>query len=109
MPAPTIQQVFGDGATQDATSLIVAKADLGSVGLTGSATNTAQSLLAATLLKAKAVLTPENFAINPDQRVVIEESFETLVERNDEQYRQKSYTVTLYKLESTATIDPDDY
>ena len=46
----TLTDLFGSGATQNATSLTIQKSDL--VGLTPSSSNTAESLLVAILVKA---------------------------------------------------------
>lgn len=112
MAEPTLTQVFGAGATQTATTLSIAKADLAAVGLTASATNTAESLLVALFLLAKNSLTLTAQENNPDQSVTIAESdfnFQSLVTRNNQQFRQFTYSVNLQKLDTGATIDPDDY
>lgn len=110
MAEPTLQQIFGAGATQSATELILSKADL--TGLTASANNSAESLFVAILLKAKAYLTTANYDANIDQSVVIETpgfNAQSLVTRNNTQYRQYSETVNLYKVDSSGAIDPDDF
>ncbi|MBE9191397.1 hypothetical protein IQ230_13785 [Gloeocapsopsis crepidinum LEGE 06123] len=109
MAEPTLQQVFGAGATQDATTLTIAKADLAAVGLTASATNTAESLIVGILLLAKNTLTAAALDSNPDQSISIEDSFDSLVTRNNQTFRQKTYSVNLQKLDTASTIDPDDY
>ncbi len=112
MAEPTLQQVFGAGATQTATSLSIAKADLAALGLTASATNTAESLFVALLLQAKVSLTPANLETNPDQSITVAQAdfnFQTLVERNNQTYRQSTYSVNLQKLDTGSAIDPDDY
>lgn len=112
MAEPTLTQVFGAGATQTATTLSIAKADLAAVGLTASATNTAESLFVALLLLAKNVLTLTAQETNADQSVTVTESdfnFQTLVTRNNQTYRQSTYAVNLQKLDTGNIIDPDDY
>lgn len=112
MAEPTLTQVFGAGATQSATTLSIAKADLATVNLTASATNTAESLFVALLLMAKNSLTPAAQETNPDQSITVapaDFNFQTLVTRNDATYRQSTYSVNLQKLDTGATIDPDDY
>ena len=112
MPEPTLVQIFGAAATQTATTITIAKADLASVGLTASATNTAESLLVAILLKAKSVLTPLALETNPDQSITVTEAdfnFQTLITRNNAIYRQSSYAINLQKLDAGNIIDPDDY
>lgn len=112
MAEPTLVQVFGAGATQDLTTLTIAKADLTALGLTASANNTAESLFVALLLKAKAILATASLETNPDQSVAIAEAdfnFQTLITRNNLTYRQSSYTINLQKLDAGNIIDPDDY
>lgn len=112
MPEPTLTQIFGAGATQTATTLSIAKADLAAVGLTASATNTAESLFVALLLMAKNTLTPAAQETNPDQSITVAQAdfnFQTLIERNNQTYRQSTYSVNLQKLDTGNVIDPDDY
>lgn len=110
MAEPTLTQVFGAGATQTATTLTIAKADL--TGLTASANNSAESLFVALLLKAKEYLTAANYDSNIDQSVTIvtpDFNAQSLITRNNQQYRQFTQTVNLYKVDTSSTIDPDDY
>lgn len=112
MPEPTLTDVFGAAATQSATTLTIAKADLAAVGLTASSTNTAESLLVAILLKAKTVLTAEDLEANPDQSIVIapaDFNFQTLLQRNNTTYRQSSYTINLQKVDAGSVVNPNDY
>lgn len=109
MPEPTLQDIFGGSATQDATTLTISKANLTTVGLTASATNTAESLFVAILLLAKSTLTADALNTNPDQSISIEDSFESLVTRNSQTYRQKTYSINLQKVDTSSVIDPDDY
>lgn len=112
MAEPTLQQVFGANATQDATKITIQKADLAGVGLTASANNSAESLLVAILLNAKTTLTPANYETNIDQSITIETpgfNAQSLVTRNNTQYRQYTQTVNLYKVDSSAALNPDDF
>ena len=109
MAEPTLQQIFGINATQDANVLTINKADLAAIGLTGSANNTAESLLAAIIAQAQSILTITNQESNPEQSVVIEDSIESLITRNDQTYRQLTKSISFEKLDSTSTFDPDDY
>lgn len=113
MAEPTILEVFGANATQTATTITIIKADLSAVSLTASASNTAESLLAAIVLKAQAALTQAAFEANPDQSVVVEPGFDSIVQRDNGagtfvNYRQNQLTVSLYKPDAGG-IDPDDY
>jgi hypothetical protein len=106
---PTILQVFGTAASQTDTALSIQKADLATVGLTASTTNTAESLFVAILLKAKEYLSVSNQQANPDIQITIEDGGQTLIERNEAFYRQRFFYVYAETLETQSGIDPDDY
>lgn len=109
MAEPTLVQVFGASATQTATTITITKSDL--PGLTASATNTAESLLTGILLQAKVGLTKATFDTNLDQSLYIESGFPGFVFRgtNNDSYRNDSLTINLTKIDTAATIDPDNY
>lgn len=69
MESLTLSQLFGEGATQTSSTLIISKADL--IKLTASANNTAESLLVAILLTALAnfqgLITDENGQLITDE------------------------------------------
>ena len=109
MAEPTLQQVFGANASQNATTLTISKADLSSIGLTSNATNTSESLWVAILLQAASYLTETNQQNNADQSISIVESFDSLVTRNNQTYRQKTYSVNLQRIDTGSTINPNDY
>lgn len=105
----TLQQIFGAGATQTATDIIIKKADLTPKGLTASATNKGEVLFVAIVLKAKDALTTSTLETNADQSISIEQGYSSLVSRNSINYRQDSFTINLQKLDTATTIDPDNY
>jgi hypothetical protein len=107
MAEPTLIELFGAGATQSATAITILKADL--PGLTASATNTAESLLAGIILKAGTALTTTARDANPDQSIAIEQGFDQVAYRGTTAYYQSARTITLQKINTSATIDPDDY
>ncbi|MBW4571603.1 MAG: hypothetical protein KME31_27375 [Tolypothrix carrinoi HA7290-LM1] len=109
MAEPTLTQVFGAGATQTATTITIAKADL--PGLTASATNRGESLLAGILLKAKTGLLKTTFETELDQSIYIEAGYPTFTFRgaNTDSYRVDQLTVNFAKIDTSAIIDPDDY
>ncbi|MBW4425942.1 MAG: hypothetical protein KME50_16195 [Nostoc desertorum CM1-VF14] len=111
MAEPSLTQVFGTGATQDMNTLTISKADLVSVGLTASASNTAESLLIAIMLKFKEVLTDEARDINIDQSVAVVDGFSpTITTRNDLIYLRNTISVEIDRVLAGAdTIDPDLY
>lgn len=104
MAEPTF---FGTGFSQTATDFTIAKADL--PGLTASSSNTQESLLVALLLKAKATLTQAAADSNPDQSVVVEDGFASIVTRGSTEYQRRSLTINLDKVNGSVEIDPDDY
>ncbi|MFN6499787.1 MAG: hypothetical protein RMX65_022730 [Nostoc sp. DedQUE01] len=107
MAEPTLQQVFGTNATQDATTITITKADL--TGLTASGSNTAESLITAIILKASAYLNPTNQGTNTDIQITIEDSnFPQVVTRNSAQYRQTTYNVNFQSADNY-TLDPDNF
>lgn len=109
---PTLEQVFGAGTTQDATSITILKSNL--PGLTASANNSAESLLTGILKRGSVNLTDTNRDSNIDQSVVIDlsatPSFTTRTSGNTTNtYIRNTITVELDKLYGTTEIDPDDY
>ncbi|AFY64676.1 hypothetical protein [Geitlerinema sp. PCC 7407] len=109
MAKPTLTQVFGAGATQTSTSLTIQKADLASVGLTADATDSAEALVVALLLKWKEHLNSTNRDSNPDQVVYLDDGFASIVTRNNLEYQQRSLTCYFEKQNTNTAIDPDDY
>lgn len=113
MAEPTITQIFGSAATQSATTITISKTDLQAVGLTPSASNTAESLLAAVLFLAKNYLTQANFDANAQQSITILPGFNSIVQRDDGsgnfvELRQNQFNVNLHKPDESM-LDPDDY
>ena len=109
MAEPTLVQVFGASAIQTSTTLTITKADL--TGLTASETNTAESLLAAILLKARSYLTQTNFDNDTDQSIYITNGFSSFARRgtNNDAYRVDQLTINLAKPDANSTLDPDSY
>lgn len=66
MAEPTLTQVFGSGATQDATTITISKSDLTEIGLTPDANNSAESLLIAEIM-GKPQPTPQLLIIETSQ------------------------------------------
>lgn len=114
MAEPTLVQVFGAGATQDATTLVIAKADLVSVGLTSGSSISAEKLLTAILKLAAVNLTSTNRDNNIDQSVVVDlQNVPTFTTRTSgtttNTYIRDTITVELDKSYASTEIDPDDY
>jgi hypothetical protein len=109
MAEPSLTDIFGPNVVQDATSLTIAKADLAAVGLTPAANNSGEALFTAVVKKAGGTLTVANQDANPDQSITIEDGFPSIVQRNDQNYRQNQKTISFQKLDTQSEIDPDDY
>ncbi len=107
MAEPTLVQIFGNNATQDSSILTISKSDLASVGLTANSENTAESLLAALILKAAQYLTVANQETDSDISITIEREQDTILTKDDAQYRQYQFTVDMERLEPESAIDPD--
>lgn len=109
MAEPTFQSIFGTNASQDLSSITIAKADL--PGLTADANNTGESLVVAILLKVKLGLSQENFDTNLDQSIYVDNGFPNFAFRgpDNSQYRVDQLTVNFAKLDTSSAIDPDDY
>lgn len=109
MAEPSLIQVFGANATQTATQLVISKADLAEVGLTALATNTAESLFTALFLKSSRYLNTISQTTNPDIQVTIADSFQNIVTRNEQNYRQRVFNANFEELLPTDVLDPDNY
>lgn len=79
MAEPTLQQVFGAGASQTDDLLVVSKVDMGEVGLKASANNSAESLWLSLLLLAQRNLSTANLVLNPEQSIGIADGGESIV------------------------------
>jgi hypothetical protein len=112
MAEPTLEEVFGTGTTQDATSITILKANL--PGLTAIANNTGESLFTGILKRGAVNLTDTNRETNIDQSVFVDlsltPSFTTRTNGNTtETYIRNTISVELDKAYGTVEIDPDDY
>jgi hypothetical protein len=110
MAEPTLQDIFGAGATQDATAIHILKANL---PMTSAAVNRAEQVFAAICKKAGTTLTAANFSSNPDQSVSIAPGFDSLAYRTvgtaQETLLQTQLTINFAKLQPSVGITPDDY
>lgn len=106
---PSLTTVFGPGATQTATTVTIAKADL--PRLTAAANNTAESLLVGIMLRAQTGLPQSGFDADLDQSIYVAQGFPQFTFRGTNQapYRVDQLTVNLAKPDTAGTIDPDDY
>lgn len=108
MAVPTLADVFGPAATQTATTITISKADLPT--LTATATNSAQQLLAGILLKAGQYLTPEKHDADPDAKIEIAYTGQSVVPgTGGTNSRQDTYSLVFYKSVPAEQVDADDY
>ncbi|WP_375514430.1 hypothetical protein [uncultured Nostoc sp.] len=109
MAEPTLTDIFGTGATQDATSITIQKSSL--PRLTASANNTSESLLTAILLKAQVSLSQTSFDANINQSIYVSAGFSSFTTRgvNNDFYRVDQLIFNLAKVDTGSIIDPDDY
>ena len=108
MAEPTLIQVFGTNATQNGTELVINKSDLAAIGLVPSANNTAESLLVALMLNAATYLNPTTQETNVDVQVTLEKGLDSFTTRNNQNYRQYSYTIDMQKLDPS-TVSAADF
>ncbi|QLE55660.1 hypothetical protein [Nostoc sp. TCL26-01] len=114
MAEPTLIEVFGTGATQDATTLTIQKSALATVGLTVAATNKPEALLTAIVKLGAVSLTSTNRDSNIDQSITIDAdntpSFTTRINgTTTATYIRDTISIELDKPYSSTGIDPDDY
>lgn len=111
MAEPTIQDVFGAGATQTATTITMLKADLPT--LAANATNRGEQMFMAIVLKAEQNLTTIARDADLDRSVAIERSFDQVTSRTvgavTNNYYQSGLTITAQKINTNSAIDADDY
>lgn len=109
MAEPTLEQVFGAGATQDATTLTIAKSALASVGLTAQASNTGESLLAAILKVAANTLTAQNQQLNADQNCAIQSANSSVYQSPFGTRLRQNLLISFDDAFSNPGITPDNY
>lgn len=110
MTQPTITDIFGAGATQTATTIVILKSDL---PFTASATNNGEQLFAAVCKKAQTYLTAANYAANIDQSVTLGSGFDQIVYRtvngSSQAFLQNQLQINFVKPQTSAGVTPDDY
>ena len=116
MAEPTIVQVFGTGATRLASGasapsagLFIPDSALQAAGLATPTTASAEGHFVALLLNARTYLTQANFDANTDQSLLLANGYSSFVTRGTSDYRQDQITVSMAKIDTAATIDPDSY
>jgi hypothetical protein len=107
---PSLQDIFGAGASQTINTITIVKADL---PMTAAAANNGEQVFAAIAKKAADKLTATTFATNPDQSISIVPGYNQTVYRtingNPVEHLQIPLTINFVKPQITAGISPDDY
>jgi hypothetical protein len=107
---PTLQDIFGVGATQTATDIIIKKADL---ALTTAAVNRGEQVFAAIAKLAASTLTAANYTNNTNQSISIVTGFEQIIYRtingNQTAYLQSPLNINFTKVHIIEGLTPDDY
>jgi hypothetical protein len=110
MAEPTLQEIFGAGATQTATAITILKSDL---PMTAAAVNRGEQCFAAIVKKASTKLTTTEFATNGDQSITIAAGFDSLAYRTigttQETLLKTQLTLEFAKVQATSGVTPDDY
>jgi hypothetical protein len=110
MAEPTLQEIFGAGATQDATSITILKSDL---PMTSAAVNRGEQCFAAIVKKASSTLSTTDFATNGDRSISIAPGYDSLIYRTigtvQETLLQTQLNINFAKVQATAGVTPDDY
>ena len=110
MSEPSLIEVFGVNATQTATTITIAKADL---PMTPLAVNGGERILAAIIKHASIALDPTRIAVNNDQSISIEKGFDSLTYRTigtvNTTYLRQQLLVNFDKENTSVGINPDDY
>ncbi|MEH1811932.1 MAG: hypothetical protein V7K26_03655 [Nostoc sp.] len=112
----TLVQILGtgttrlaSGATAPSSGLFIPDTVLQAAGLATPSTATAEGHFVALLLAAKSYLTQTNFDANTDQSIFMADGFSSFATRGTTNYRQDQLTVSLAKIDTSSTIDPDNY
>lgn len=110
MAEPSLQDVFGSGATQSSANITIAKADLASVGLTAQNSNTAESIFVSLILLAARSLTEANRATdNVNRNVTVPYGGQDISGTTQSPVLRDVYSVLMYRPYSLSPIDPDNF
>lgn len=110
MAEPTLQQVFGAGATQDANTLTISKSALTAKGLQANGENSAEALLVAIVMLANDALSETSRATDLENRTVtVVYSGQDLISQGGKTFQRDAFSVLLYKETQYAAINPNDY
>jgi hypothetical protein len=107
---PSLEDIFGAGASQTINTITIVKADL---PMTALSANNGEQIFAAIAKKAADKLTPATFGTNPDQSISIVSGYNQTVYRtingNPVEHLQVPLTINFTKPQLSPGITPDDY
>lgn len=96
---------LGSNCSQTADTISLSKADL---GLTAADASLDQIIVAVNV-KAKTVLTEENFNNEPTQNTYLTDGFNSFTTKNNESWEIRQITLNMARPDTGATIDPNNY
>ncbi|TAE58830.1 MAG: hypothetical protein EAZ76_10860 [Nostocales cyanobacterium] len=107
MAERTLQEVLGVGASQDANTITLRKADL---GLTDPSA-TADKVIAAVVIKALSNMGQSFYDADIDQTIYVERGFDSFVQRgtNQDNYLVRQINVNLATPDTFTGFNPEDY
>lgn len=105
---PTLEDIFGAGTTQTATTISIPKANL--TGLTVLAVNTGEQLAAGLALRMEQGLKETTFSTNINQNIYVTRgsNFNTFRGENNTNYTVRQLIFNFSELDE-GDIDPDKY
>lgn len=110
MPEPLLTDVFGANATQNGTTITIAKADLTSTGFVAATSNTAESIVVAMLMRFANTLTETQRATDTVARnVTVTYAGQDTINQAGTQYRRDVWSAVAYKTSSIIAVTPGDY
>jgi hypothetical protein len=116
MAEKTIAQVFGtgaarltSGATTPSAGLFIPDSIFIAAGLTSPATATAEGHVAAIVVALSATLVEADYTADTINSIYVSSGFSTFVTRGTDSYRVDQKIFNLAKIDSGATLDPDNY
>lgn len=110
MAEPTLVAVLGANATQNATDIVIKKADLTSTGFVATASNTAESILVALIMRAANELSETNRSTDTVNRnLTLTYAGQDTVNQAGTQYRRDVWSAVAYKTTPVVVVNPGDY
>jgi hypothetical protein len=106
MAEPTLEQVFGPGTTEDASTVTIPKANL--PGLTPAANNRAESVFLGIVQRGETYLNSLAFAANPDQSLIVGYAGRDLTSRDGNDQVRHNYFLSAYVPTPISAVTPDD-